>query len=180
MRVMILLLMTTFVLASCAPEERAPQNPVYIPPDAPDDESWNSTILFTDSVATKARLKVGHARRYLTRMETLLDSGVYIEFYARDGSLSATLIADSARIDDRTKDMSAYGTVHVVSDRNKTTVDTDYLNWSNERRLLYSDAQVKVMDRGRGRFLEGKGFESDESLHNYKINNASGRTFQPE
>lgn len=179
MRYMILLL-AALLVAGCAPDDRKPQNPVFIPPDAPDDESWNTTILLTDSVATKARLKVGHARRYLSRMETLLDSGVYVEFYAPDGSLSATLIADSARIDDRTKDMSAYGAVHVVSDRNKTTVDTDHLNWSNQRRQLYSDARVKVMDRGRGRYLEGKGFESDESLHNYQIHQASGRTFQPE
>jgi LPS export ABC transporter protein LptC len=173
-------LLACCVLAGCQREVEQPQNLVNIPPGAPDDESWNTTILLTDSVTTKAKVKVGHARRYIAKMETLLDSGVYVEFYAPDGSLSATLIADSARIDDRTKDMSAFGAVHVNSDRNKTTVDTDLLNWSNSRRRLFSDAHVKVVDRVRGRMLEGTGYESDEALQHYNIHSASGRTFPSE
>src|SRR5690606_30723842 len=124
---------------------------------------------------TRARLMVGHARRYLGRMETLLDSGVYAEFFNSTGGVSATLLADSARIDDRTKDMVAFGSVHVKSDTNRTTVDTDRLYWDNERRILHSDAHVRVVDSARGRTIEGTGFESDESLRNYRIYRVSGR-----
>src|SRR3954462_1263635 len=75
--------------AGCGREPDRPKNPVDIPAGAPDDETWNTTILLTDSTSTNARLKVGHARRYISKMETLLDSGVYVEFYASDGTLSA-------------------------------------------------------------------------------------------
>lgn len=166
-------------IAGCD-EQRTPGNPAEISADAPDDETWNTTIVFTDSNMVKARLKVRHARRYVSRMETLLDSGVYVEFYGSDGVMNASLVADSARVDDRTKDMVAYGSVHVVSERSKTTVETDRLHWSNGQRLLHSDAFVKVVDRGRGRMLQGTGYHSDEALRNYTIYNVSGSTIPAE
>lgn len=164
----------------CTTSDEKPQEHVVIPPDAPDDESWHTTILFTDSVRMKARMTVGHARRYVNRMQTLLDSSVYVEFYDSKGEINATLIADSARIDDRTKDMVAYGNVHVNSDNNLRTVDTDQLHWSNDRRMFFSDKRVKIVDRRDDRVIEGVGFESDDGLSNYKIFNASGQFRRPQ
>jgi LPS export ABC transporter protein LptC len=158
------------------PESETPQIVAQIPQNAPTEESWNATLLFTDSNWTKARLQVGHARKYATRLETLLDSGVYVEFYNRDGGINVTLLADSARIDDRNGDMTAYGSVHVQSTANRTIVDTDRLYYDNRKRLLHSDTWVKIVDSARGRALQGVGFESDEGLRNYKIFNVSGRT----
>jgi len=177
--ILLLLALLPAFLPGCTGEREQPRDAIIIPVDAPDDESRNATILFTDSSYTRARLQVGHARRYISRMETLLDSGVYAEFFDRDGTVSATLVADSARIDDRTKDMVAYGSVHVESDINQTTVDTDRLHWNNDQRRLHSDAYVKVVDRLRGRTIEGTGFESDESLRNYRIYRVSGRVTNP-
>ncbi len=159
----------------CTKADEKPTEHVEISQDAPDDESWHTTILFTDSVRMKARLTVGHARRYVSRMETMLDSNVYVQFYNDSGQVTATLIADSARIDDRTRDMVAYGNVHVESDNNMRVVDTDRLHWSNDRRVFFSDTDVKIDDRKEDRVIRGRGFESDDGLRNYKIYNASGR-----
>ncbi len=180
MKWMLPIVLFALFLSACDDDARKVKNPIVVPPGAPENEAWNTTIQFTDSSKLKAMLRVRHARRYIERMETLLDSGVYIEFYAPDGALNATLVADSARIDDRTKDMVAYGNVHVHSDKNKTTVDTDRLHWSNGERLLHSDAHVKVVDRMRGRELEGTGYQSDEGLRTYHIFNVSGHTIPPE
>jgi LPS export ABC transporter protein LptC len=111
-------------------------------------------------------------------METLLDSGVHVEFYNRDGSVNVTLTADSARIDDRSGDMNAYGNVHVVSTAKQTTVDTERLFYDAANRRLHSDAWVSIVDDIRGRKLKGTGFESDESLENYTIYKVSGTTTQ--
>jgi LPS export ABC transporter protein LptC len=175
-----LCLLIPFLHAGCTSSDDKPQEHVVIPVDAPDDESWHTTILFTDSVRMKARMTVGHARRYINKMQTLLDSSVYVEFYNSQGEINATLIADSARIDDRTKDMVAYGNVHVNSDHNLRTVDTDQLHWSNDRRVFFSDKRVKIIDRRDDRVIEGVGFESDDGLSNYKIFNASGQFRRPE
>jgi hypothetical protein len=90
------------------------------------------------------------------------------------------VVADSARIDDRTSDMTAFGSVHVVSETRRTVVDTDRLFYDAKGRRLHSDAFVNIVDSLRGRTLKGTGFESDESLQNYTIYNVSGRTMQGE
>jgi LPS export ABC transporter protein LptC len=172
--------MLVSVIAGCSSEEpAAPSNTIEIQPGAADQESWNTTLRFTEDGRMKVRLLTGHARKYRDRMETILDSGVYVEFYDPDGGLNATLLADSARIDDRTQDMSAYGTVHVDSRRNQTTVDTERLYYERESGTLHSDAWVRVDDEGRGRRIQGVGFKSDEALQNYTIYKPSG-TFRPE
>lgn len=177
---LLVILSAAALLCACGQEQEAPPNRARIPVDAPDEESWRTTLMFTDSNWVKARLRVGHVRKYISRMQTVLDSSLYVEFYASDGALNATLIADSAHVDDRTGDMVAYGNVHVVSARNKTTVDTDRIFYDSAKRLLHSDAHTTIVDTLRGRTLTGTGFESDESLQHYKIFSASGRTISTE
>ncbi len=175
----LLITLLSFTVTSCEDTSNATADHVTIPANAPDDESWSTTILFTDSLGPKARLRVGHARRYAATMETMLDSGVYIEFFDRSGEINATLVADSARIDDRTKDMKAFGRVHVVSPRERTDVDTDRLFWDAKDRKLRSDSHVKLDNKAKNEQIQGSGFESDESLHNYTIFNVTGRTGSP-
>jgi len=172
---------TVFVVLLGAPmllgceDDAGPRDRVVIPSNVPDDESWNATIVFADSLGTRARVRVGHARRYVSSMRTILDSGVHVEFYAPDGSVNAVLASDSAHIDDRTRDMSAYGRVHVVGQANGTIVDTDRLFWQSNNRTLHSDAHVAIDNPERNEHLEGSGFQSDETLRNYTIFNITGR-----
>jgi LPS export ABC transporter protein LptC len=180
MRMMGCMVILALALVSCDnPEQNQPRTVAQIAPDAPAEESRNATLLFTDSNWTRARLQAGYARKFTSRGETLLDSGVFVKFFNPDGSVNATLVADSARIDDRTSDMTAFGSVHVVSETRRTVVDTDRLFYDASERRLHSDDAVTIVDSLNGRILKGTGFESDESLH-YTIYNASGRTMQGE
>src|SRR5688500_12333959 len=145
----------TIVVTSCDGGDDAAINRASIAQDAPDEESWNATIVFTDSNYTKARLQVRHAKKYYGRGETLLDSGLYVEFYARDGSLNATLVADSAQIDDRTMDMVAYGEVHVESNGGARIIDTDRMYYDHKGERVHSDARVSIVDNVKGQTLRG-------------------------
>lgn len=160
-------------------EDSGPRDRVVISANAPDDESWNATIVLNDSTGPRARVRVGHVRRYLATSTTILDSGVQVEFFAAGGGVNAILTSDSARIDDRTRDMSAYGRVHVVSRTNGTVVDSDRLFWDEKRRKLHSDSHVRMNNPERDELLEGSGFESDETLRSYTIFNVTGRTRAP-
>ena len=167
---MVAVALLSTAVVSCGEEEKGTTSAeAVIPKDAPDTESWNTTLILTDSTWTRAKMEIGHARQYVAKMETLLDSGVYVRFYDRDGALNATLVADSARIDDRTRDMAAFGRVHVHSGRTRRVIDTERLYFDNERRLLHSDAPVLIVDSARGQTVNGVGFESDEGLTRYKI-----------
>lgn len=162
------------VAGGCGKENEPAINQAKIARDAPDEESWSATIIFADSSWTKARLQVGHARKYYARGETLLDSGVYVEFYASDGTRNATLVADSARVDDRTSDMVAYGAVHVESTGGARIIDTDRLNYDHEGERVHSDARVTIVDNVKGQTLRGVGFTSNLSLTRYEIYRITG------
>jgi LPS export ABC transporter protein LptC len=173
-RLLSISILALLLLAACDDEQESGPT-VTIPPDAPDEESWNTTLLLADSNWTKARVQFGHARKYIDRMETLLDSGVYVEFFDVNGGLNATLVADSARIDDRTRDMTGYGNVFAYSPRERTSVRTQILNYSNEKQWLSSTVPVTVHDSTRGNYWTGiQGFESDISLKRYTFKKTTG------
>ncbi len=140
---------------------------------APDQTSWDNDVIFVDSSFTKARLKAKRARVYEKRMQTVLDGGVYVEFYSRwTNKRTSHLTADMAEINDRTKDMLARGNVVVISDSSQTKVETQLLNWNNKTQMFYSTEFVKVTSPKE--IIQGYGFESDQNLDNYKIFRVSG------
>lgn len=139
----------------------------------PDQISYNTEVVFVDSTFTKAILKAKRARVYQARLETLLDGGIHVQFFKRhSGKKVSYLTADSARIDDRTKNMLAGGHVIVISDSTNTKVETSLLEWDNTTQKLYSTEFVRVTSPSET--IQGYGFESDQSLSNYKIFRVSG------
>ena len=140
----------------------------------PDQISYKTEVTFVDSNFTKAILKAERARVYQSRMETLLDGGVYVQFFKKHSTGKVSyLTSDSARIDDRTKNMMAGGHVVVISDSTNTKLETTLLEWDNTTQKLYSTEFVKVTSPSET--IQGYGFESDQSLSNYKIFRVSGQ-----
>lgn len=143
----------------------------------PDQISYDVEVFFADSSFTKAVLKAKRARIYQKRMETLLDGGIKVEFLSRyTGKRVSILTADSARIDDKTKNMLSGGHVIVVSDSSGTKLETSRLEWLNETQKLYSTEFVKIISSNE--IIQGYGFESDQNLSNYKIFRVSGEQRQ--
>lgn len=140
--------------------------------ERPDQLAHNIEVTFMDKGKKVALLKAGRARVFNSRSETLLDSSVYVDFFSREtGNKISTLTSDSARIDDKTKDMLALGDVLVVSDSNQTRLTTTVLEWLNKTQRLYSSEFVTINQPGR--ITTGHGFESDLKLENYRINKVS-------
>ena len=143
----------------------------------PDQISFDVEVFFADSSFTKAVLKAKRARIYQKRMETLLDGGIKVEFLSRfTGKRVSILTADSARIDDKTKNMLSGGHVIVISDSSGTKLETTRLEWINETQKLYSTEFVKIISPNET--IQGYGFESDQNLSNYKIFRVSGEQRQ--
>jgi len=139
----------------------------------PDQIGWDLEVFFVDSSFTKAILHAKRGRIYQNRMETKLDGGMRVDFFsqASKGRVSY-LTADSAVVDDRTKNMIARGHVFVYADSSKATLNTSVLQWNNTTQKIFSTAYV-VFNRP-GEKLQGWGFESDQNLNNYKIYKVSG------
>jgi len=139
----------------------------------PDQTGWNVRVQFVDSSFTKAVLDAGRTRIFQNRFETILDQGIAVQFYSeKSGERVSKLNADSAVIDDRTKNMVAMGRVFIIADSSGTTLETSELHWENKTEKLYSTKYVKIVSANET--LEGWGFESDQNLTNYKIFKVSG------
>lgn len=136
-------------------------------------ESWNSTVTFTDSGKVKAVLKAGHIAVYTDKQYTLLDDGVKVDFYDQQEQHTSVLTSKRAKVDDRTHDMEAYEHVVVISDSG-TVVETEKLLWTSSTRKVHGDEFVKITSPSES--LQGYGFESDQSLKNYTIHRVTGET----
>jgi LPS export ABC transporter protein LptC len=137
----------------------------------PSQESWNTTITFTDSGTVKAILKAGHIAAFEMTKQTLLDSGVHVDFFDERGLHSSVLTSHTGKVDENTNDLEADGNVVVVSDSG-VVVETEKLLWDNRRQLIHSDEFVKITSPKET--LQGHGFESDQNLKNYKIFRVTG------
>lgn len=169
----IVVFISTFFLPSCNESDSKQTDLIRIKNDEADQTGWNVEVSFLDSSVTKAILHARRTRVYNTRMETLLDSGVKVDFLSRySGRILSTLTSDSARVDDRTKDMLASGHVVVLGDSTKTTLETTRLHWNNKTQKLYTTEYVKITSPKET--IMGYGLESDQSLANYKIFKVSG------
>ncbi|GBD86163.1 lipopolysaccharide-assembly, LptC-related [bacterium BMS3Abin03] len=136
--------------------------------ELPDQESWNSTIFFTDSGKTRAILYAGHLRVFSRSKETFLDSNIKIDFYDMNEVKTTTLTAKRGRVDEKTNNLFAIDSVVTVNDSG-IVITTDEMMWRNKDKKIISDKFVTITTPTEK--IEGYGFESDQSLRNYVIYN---------
>jgi LPS export ABC transporter protein LptC len=138
--------------------------------ETPSHESWNSSVIFTDSSVTKAVLYAGHISVFTEGAYTTIDSGAKVDFY-KDGKIVSTLTGKRGKINDRSKDIEIFDSVKVVSS-DSVRLSTSRLNWNNTTRKVSSEEFVRIKTPSEE--IEGYGFESDQSLSNYRIFRVSG------
>ena len=136
--------------------------------ELPSQESWNSTVVFTDSGKTKAILYSGHLQLFNDRKETILDRGLKVEFFNSQEIKTTTLTSIRGRVDERTNDLFAIDSVVAVNDSG-IVVKTDELMWRNKDQKIVSNKFVTIDSPKE--HIEGFGFESDQHLRNYVIYN---------
>jgi LPS export ABC transporter protein LptC len=155
-------------------DERARPEVLSVQPgrDAPDQESWNAAITFTDSGKITGRLRAGYIGKYTRDRFTLLDSGITVDFFNDGGEHTSVLTARQGKVDDVTNDFEARGDVVVRSDSG-TVLKTVELFWDNKRGRVYTGAFVEISSPTEE--IRGVGFESDQSLTHYTISRVTGQ-----
>lgn len=137
----------------------------------PSQESWNSTITFTDSGIVKAIVNAGHIYAYDNSRITYMDSGVVVDFFDETGAHTSQLISKKGSVDEGTSNLEAIGNVVVTSDSG-TVVRTEKMFWTNATQLIHSPDFVHITSPTED--LKGTGFESDHNLRNYRIFKVTG------
>lgn len=141
--------------------------------ELPSQESWHSTVFFSDSGKTQAILHAGHLRVFEKSQETLLDSNIEVDFFNELGEQTTKLTAKRGKVNDATKDLYAIDSVVAVSDSG-VTLKTQELMWKNRQQKIVSDKFVTIISPKEK--IQGYGFESDQSLRNYTIYNITYQT----
>jgi LPS export ABC transporter protein LptC len=133
-------------------------------------ESYHSTVIFSDSGKVKAVLKAGRIRVFSKFNYTLIDSGAIVDFY-KSGVYNSTLTGKRGKVYDATKDVEVYDSVKLVS-TDGSILSTQKLYWVNKTRRIKTDEFVHIQTRTDD--IRGYGLEADENLKNYVIYKVSG------
>ena len=164
------------LLPAC--EERV--RPAVVPEERtelPSQESWHSTVVFSDSGRMRARLRAGYIAVYMPQGYTLLSDSVTVDFYDEEERHTSVLTSRRGRVNDRTRDFVAYGNVRVTSDSG-TVLTTDSLFWQNQEQLIVTQAFVDIVSPTE--HITGHGLVSDQALKNYRIARVTGQTVAKE
>ena len=89
------------------------------------------------------------------------------KFFDEDGKHISTLYSDSAKIENITNNLEAYGNVRVVSDSGFVLI-SDRIFWNNQYKLVTSQDSV-IFTTPDEDTLYGVGFESDIDLTHAKV-----------
>jgi LPS export ABC transporter protein LptC len=139
----------------------------------PQQESWKSKIVLSDSGRIKAIITAAYVRVFQSPPETQLLNGITVQFYDEQGNVSSILTAQSGKVDENTNNLEAAGNVVVVSS-DSTTLRTEKLYWDNKRQVVHTTEFVRI--NAPKERLQGYGFESDQHLRRYRIFRVSGET----
>lgn len=130
--------------------------------------AYNVKIRFTDTNRTKAVLYARQGVINEQAQTTIARENVVVDFYNGAGSLvQARLTADSVVIDDRTRNMTAYGKVTVESKVRRITLTTSVLTWVQATARIRTDAAVHIETESET--IDGLGMESNQDLSSFRL-----------
>ncbi len=99
------------------------------------------------------------------------EKGVYLEKYDREMNIEAVIKCDTAYFYTDEKLWKLIGNVDIQNIK-KEKFFTQLLYWSQDKKLIYSDAYIKIEQEEQ--ITEGYGFTADQSLDSWNIRNTKG------
>jgi LPS export ABC transporter protein LptC len=139
----------------------------------PQQESWNSTIVVSDSGHISAIILAGYIRVSDMSQQTQMSQGVKVRFFDREGKQTSVLTSDEGSVDETTNNLEARKHVVVISS-DASKMLTEKLYWDNQRQLIYTPEYVQITTVKEK--MQGHGFESDQSLKHYRVFRVTGQT----
>ena len=139
----------------------------------PQQESWNSTIVVSDSGRISAIIAAGYIRVSDLSRQTQMSQGVKVRFFSREGKQTSILTSEEGSVDETNNNLEARKNV-IVTSSDSSRMKTEQLFWDNQRQLIYTPEYVQIKTVKER--MQGHGFESDQSLKNYRVFRVTGQT----
>jgi LPS export ABC transporter protein LptC len=155
-----------FLASACGEKIKPSVLPGLDMKNLPQQESWNSTVLISDSGRVQARIQAGYIQKFDAPQPTKMSEGIVVYFYNESGKQTSVMTARQGTVNEQTYDLEAIGDVLVVSD-DSTKLKSERLFWDNRTHLIHTPEYVYVTSPREK--VQGRGFESDQRLRNYRI-----------
>ena len=139
----------------------------------PSMKSLGVTTLISDSGITRYKIV---AEEWLIHDKKnppywAFEKGVYLEKFDTLFRVDASIKADTAYYHEKKKLWELKGHVQILSQRGDK-FQTDLLFWDEKKGKVYSDKFIQIEQEDK--VIKGYGFESNQDLTEYEINNTTG------
>jgi LPS export ABC transporter protein LptC len=132
------------------------------------------TMLYSDSTVLKIKLLTPQMQKYEKGVKepvTIMPKGLFVIFYNDKGKESTTLKADYGVRYEVSKKMEVKYNVEVVN-VNGEKLNTEHLIWDEQKKMIISDAFVKITTAKQ--IIMGNGLESNQDFTKYDIKDVTG------
>lgn len=146
--------------------------------DVEEEKPWiyvdRPQMLFTDTTLLDSynedvlswKLKTAYLERWDDK-QIVFVRPIFVDIYDSVGERAAFLRADSGSFDMKFSYVNAYGHVYAITPKG-ASVRADSLIWNKRDNIVRTESYVRVVSED-GDVLQGKGFESDAKMDNWKI-----------
>ena len=167
------LLLTGLIVTAC--EEIEEEKP-WLQVERPEMLFTDTTLMDSyDKGVLAWKLKTAYLERW-TDKEVVFVRPVLVDIYDSLGERTAFLRADSGRMDLKFTYVYAYGHVYALTPKG-ASVRSDSLIWNKKDNLVKTESYVRVVSE-EGDVLQGRGFESDAHMDNWRILSSVTGIFQ--
>lgn len=131
------------------------------------------TTLVSDSGVTRYRINTEEWLVFDRKNPSYwaFEKGVYLEKFDSLFQVEASIESDTAYYYDKQKLWKLMGNVHIQNLKGEK-FDTDLLYWDQNKQKVYSDRFIRIEQPDR--IITGRGFESNQQMTVYTINQPEG------
>lgn len=142
--------------------------------DAPSMAVENTEIIYSEDAIIKIKITSPEINRYLEIEDPYSEfpKGLHVQFYDSTQTPTSSIRANYAIFDEKENLWTAENNVVAINKIEGDTLNTEYLVWDMNKKKIFSDRFVRVVNKDG--IIHGTGFESNQDFSNWKIKKTSG------
>lgn len=146
------------------------------PEDLPLVEASNFETLYTDSGEVRFFLKAPKLLKFESEGKAYFEfpEGIELVKYDENQNIISSITADYAKNFEKEEKWEAKNNV-VATNAQGDTLKTEHLIWEEKTEQIYTEEFVRIIRDDQ--IITGIGFQSDQSLQNWRIKNPKGEIY---
>lgn len=158
------IILSLIIFAACSEDSQNPDD--FKEYEGPVGETTDIELFHSDSAVVIVRLTADRQLEF-GNGDQEFPEGIYIEFFEKDETKSASIIANHGYYEKAENKYTATGDVVVKNFKSGEKLETEVLYWEPDKNEIHTDRYVEIITDGD--LLMGEGLRSDESFTDWEI-----------